>query len=116
MRWHAPCCALSSRHERVSTLLQGVATSYFHLWLRRVSEDFTASRLPMPPPRSTHQVPPAGKHASKCQSLSKLRTRAIRESRAMRLVTLVARVEAPLQGMNLWGISGSRPRGRLVPP
>lgn len=60
MRWHAPCCALSSRHERVSTLLQGVATSYFHLWLRRVSEDFTASRLPMPPPRSSTPGLPCG--------------------------------------------------------
>lgn len=53
MEGHTPCCTLGSRQERVSTLLQGVATSYFHLWPGRVSEDFTASRLPMPPPRSS---------------------------------------------------------------
>ena len=47
-----------SGQEGVSALLQDVATSYFHLWPRRVSEDFTASSLcRTPPPSGTSRYP-----------------------------------------------------------
>lgn len=59
MGWYPPAAASpGSRQEGVSTLLQDVATSYFHLWPGRVSEDFTASSLcTSPPPSSTSRYP-----------------------------------------------------------
>lgn len=53
MGWYPPAASPRSRQEGVSALLQGVATSYFHLWPRRASEDFTASSLCLPPPPSS---------------------------------------------------------------
>lgn len=112
MGWSPHFCIPWLQAGGVSALLQDVATSYFHLWPWRASEDFTASSLRLPPPPSSSscqhiEVPLVGLQANRERSARAQVNPGLQRwmncinVASMWLLMPAAGAEAPLQGLSM---------------